>query len=271
MPSKRAILEQLARDELQAIVERFSLSVTDRRVRDLLIEAVAASRRATLAEVLPELPRDRLKAICRALDLDDSGKEKSVLVSRLVGVSATDSSLAREEDLSNGPINGRTTESNRPPSDPPSTRGQSKRNGASTPKKNGGDLGFEATLWQAADKLRNNLDAAEYKHVVLGLIFLKYISDAFQERYRELEREVEDGADPEDPDEYSAKNIFWVPQDARWEKIQANAKKPSNGQVIDDAMTAIERENTSLKGVLPKNYSRPQLDKGNSRASARRP
>ena len=141
---------------------------------------------------------------------------------------------------------------------PPSER--PKKNGAA-PKKNGGDLGFESTLWQAADKLRNNMDAAEYKHVVLGLIFLKYISDAFQERYRELEQEVDDGADPEDPDEYRAKNVFWVPQDARWEKIQANAKKPSNGQIIDDAMTAIEGESPSLKGVLPKTYARPQLDK----------
>jgi type I restriction enzyme M protein len=105
------------------------------------------------------------------------------------------------------------------------------------------------------------MDAAEYKHVVLGLIFLKYISDAFQERYKQLELEVEDGADPEDPDEYRAHNIFWVPQDARWEKIEKNAKKPENGQIIDAAMTAIEQENPSLKGVLPKSYARPHLDK----------
>jgi type I restriction enzyme M protein len=165
-------------------------------------------------------------------------------------LSGTSRPTPAEAGASNGPAQ----------SVPPQSEKPSKQNGG-VPKKNGGDLGFEATLWQAADKLRNNMDAAEYKHVVLGLIFLKYISDAFQERYRELEGEVEDGADPEDPDEYRAKNIFWVPQDARWEKIQANAKKPSNGQVIDDAMAAIERENTSLKGVLPKNYSRPQLDK----------
>jgi len=89
-----------------------------------------------------------------------------------------------------------------------------------------GELGFEAKLWQAADKLRNNLDAAEYKHVVLGLIFLKYISDAFEERYQDLLAEVDMGADPEDPDEYRAENVFWVPKEARWALLQDNALRP---------------------------------------------
>ncbi|WP_083458603.1 HsdM family class I SAM-dependent methyltransferase [Sandaracinus amylolyticus] len=127
--------------------------------------------------------------------------------------------------------------------------------------KSGGDLGFERTLFQAADKLRNNLDAAEYKHVVLGLIFLKYISDAFDELHAKLAAEVDQGADPEDPDEYRAERVFWVPKEARWTTLQANAKQATIGQLIDDAMVAIERDNPSLKGVLPKNYGRPQLDK----------
>ncbi len=128
-------------------------------------------------------------------------------------------------------------------------------------KNNGAILGFETTLWKAADKLRNNLDAAEYKHVVLGLIFLKYISDAFLEKHAKLQAEVSQGADPEDRDEYKAENIFWVPKKARWSNLQANAKQPAIGKLIDEAMQAIEKVNPSLKGVLPKTYSRPMLDK----------
>jgi type I restriction enzyme M protein len=139
---------------------------------------------------------------------------------------------------------------------------------------NGANLGFEAKLWAAADKLRNNMDAAEYKHVVLGLIFLKYISDAFAERHHTLDHDLSDPASQwyisepqarylalEDPDEYSAENIFWVPKVARWETLQANAKQPSIGKIIDDAMVAIEHDNPSLKGVLPKDYNRQALDK----------
>jgi len=127
-------------------------------------------------------------------------------------------------------------------------------------KNNGAPLGFEATLWAAADKLRNNMDAAEYKHVVLGLIFLKYISDAFEERYAQLLQEKDQGADPEDSDEYLSENVFWVPKEARWSFLQANAKQSKIGKLIDDAMTAIERDNRSLIEVLPKEYSRPALD-----------
>jgi len=125
----------------------------------------------------------------------------------------------------------------------------------------GSDLGFEATLFQAADKLRNNLDAAEYKHVVLGLVFLKYISDAFDELHAKLEAERGEGANPEERDEYEAKRVFWVPKEARWPLIQANAKQARIGQILDDAMSAIERDNPILKGVLAKSYGRPQLDK----------
>lgn len=119
---------------------------------------------------------------------------------------------------------------------------------------------LEKQLWKSADKLRKNIDAAEYKHVVLGLIFLKYISDAFEELYAKLKTEENLGADPEDKDEYKAENVFFVPVDARWGLIQAKAKLPDIGKAVDDAMDAIEKENPMLKGVLPKVYARQNLD-----------
>lgn len=121
------------------------------------------------------------------------------------------------------------------------------------------NIGFEEKLWQMADKLRGSMDASEYKNVVLGLLFLKYVSDSFEEKYAELE--TDEWADPEDKDEYLAENIFWVPKEARWSFIKDNAKKPEIGQIIDQAMIAIEKENPTLLGVLPKEYARPALDK----------
>ena len=123
------------------------------------------------------------------------------------------------------------------------------------------DNDFEKKLWKSADKMRSNMDAAEYKHVVLGLIFLKYISDTFNEVHTVLETRKEDFSDPEDRDEYISRNVFWVPPEARWDYLQRNAKQPTIGKMIDDAMEVIERDNRSLKGVLPTNYSRPSLDK----------
>lgn len=141
-------------------------------------------------------------------------------------------------------------------------------------KNNGANLGFEEKLWQAADKLRGHMDAAECKHVVLGLIFLKYISDAFEEHRNSLELQSSNPLSEwyikeeplrydfiEDRDSYASDNIFWVPKEARWSYLQANAKQPTIGQLIDTAMTAIEKDNASLNGVLPKDYGRPQLDK----------
>ena len=120
---------------------------------------------------------------------------------------------------------------------------------------------YQSQLWQMADTLRGSMDASEYKHVVLGLIFLKYISDAFEERHAQLELERGDGANPEDPDEYSAVNVFWVPPEARWKVLQDNARQSTIGRKIDDAMIAIERYNPKeLKDVLPKDYARPGYD-----------
>ena len=122
-------------------------------------------------------------------------------------------------------------------------------------------ISYATKLFKAADKLRKNIDAAEYKHPVLGLIFLKYISDSFEERYQELEGLKAKGADPEEKTEYLAEKVFWVPKEARWSTIQDSAKKPEIGKIIDDAMIALERENNSLKGVLPKDYAGTRLDK----------
>ena len=117
---------------------------------------------------------------------------------------------------------------------------------------------IQSKLWAAADKLRGNISSSDYKYVVLGLIFLKYISDAFEMQYQKAESE---NFDPEDRDYYTADNVFWVPKEARWEYLVASAKQPTIGVLIDDAMDAVERDNPKLKGVLPKNYAREALDK----------
>lgn len=124
---------------------------------------------------------------------------------------------------------------------------------------NGANLGFEAKLFLAADKLRGNMDASEYKHVALGLIFLKYISDAFETKRSALLQDAL--ADAEDPEEYLAENVFWVPKEARWSHLQDNARQATIGKIIDDAMMILEANNASLKGVLPKDYARPALNK----------
>ena len=120
-------------------------------------------------------------------------------------------------------------------------------------------IGFEEIIWRAADKLRGNLSASDYEGVVLGLIFLKYISDKFDEKYNELLQD--EYADVEDKDEYEADGVFFVPKEARWSVIENAAHTPEIGLVVDDALQAIERENQKLKGVLPRNYARPELDK----------
>jgi len=134
-----------------------------------------------------------------------------------------------------------------------------KKNSATTTN-GGATVGYEQQLWQMADALRGSMDAAEYKHVVLGLIFLKYISDAFEEKHAALQAERAQGADPEDPDEYRAESVFWVPPEARWHYLKDQAKQPTIGRLVDDAMAGIERDNPALKGVLPKDYARPALD-----------
>lgn len=121
---------------------------------------------------------------------------------------------------------------------------------------------LEKVLWDAANKLRKNIDAAEYKHVVLGLIFLRYVSDSFEALYTKLQEGKGEyaGADPEDKDEYKAENVFFVPPSARWKFLQSHAKQATIGKTVDEAMDALERENAPLKGVLPKVYAKENLD-----------
>jgi type I restriction enzyme M protein len=134
---------------------------------------------------------------------------------------------------------------------------------ATQEKSSSANLGFESKLWLAADKLRGTMDSGEYKHVVLGLLFLKYISDAFEDLNAKLIEGKSEfkGSDAEDPDEYAAHNVFWVPISARWATLRAKAKQPEIGRLVDDAMVAIEKDNPRLKGVLPKDYARPAIDK----------
>ena len=241
MPTKRAILAQLSAKELRASADRYELHVDDRRVKAQLVDVLAGSRKVRLDELLPELSRNRLKELCGALSLDDSGRKKADLVARLVvpaPVLKTGGSQA-----------------------PPAVSRPAAETRAPKAGNQGATTGHEAELWRMADALRGSMDAAEYKHVVLGLIFLKYISDAFEEMHARLEGEQDEGADPEDPDEYRAENIFWVPPEARWSHLKAQAKQPVVGRLVDDAMAAIERDNSVLKDVLPKDYARPALDK----------
>ena len=137
-------------------------------------------------------------------------------------------------------------------------RAESHPNNKST---KGANLGFEQTLWLAADRLHGHLDAAEYKNAVLGFLFLKYISDAVEKLYPQLELQRNEGADPEDRDEYIAEWVFWVTKEARWAFLSANAKQPAIGNLMDQAMQAIERDNPALRGVLPGNYGHATLDK----------
>ena len=241
MPTKRAILAQLSAKELRASADRYELHVDDRRVKAQLVDVLAGSRKVRLDELLPELSRNRLKELCGALSLDDSGRKKADLVARLVvpaPVLKTGGSQA-----------------------PPAVSRPAAETPAPKAGNQGATTGHEAELWRMADALRGSMDAAEYKHVVLGLIFLKYISDAFEEMHARLEAEQHEGADPEDPDEYRAENIFWVPPEARWSHLKAEARQPVVGRLVDDAMAAIERDNSVLKDVLPKDYGRPALDK----------
>ena len=241
MPTKRAILAQLSAKELRASADNYELHVDDRRVKAQLVDVLAGSRKVRLDELLPELSRNRLKELCGALSLDDSGRKKADLVARLLAPAPV---MKIDRGQAPPAVSRPVAETPVPPAE---------TQGATT--------GHEAELWRMADALRGSMDAAEYKHVVLGLIFLKYISDAFEEMHARLEAEQHEGADPEDPDEYRAENIFWVPPEARWSHLKAQAKQPVVGRLVDDAMTAIERDNSVLKDVLPKDYARPALDK----------
>jgi type I restriction enzyme M protein len=245
MPSKRDVLSHLTREELHTIVESYQLEVADRRVRDQLIDAVASSKRATLAGVLSELPRTRLKELCRAFGLDDSGREKAPLVERLGG--------GRVPQGDDAPPSVRQA----PTSSPPKANGA--QGSSRPPKANGAGKGaaptqvelpigerltvdrLERYLWSAADILRGSIDSSDYKNFIFGLLFLKRLSDRFDE---ECEALVRDGSDPDDPDEHE----FFVPKRARWAELQRVAT--NLGEALNKACEALEEKNASLEKVL---------------------
>ena len=254
---KRAILEVMDRAALKVAVDRFDLAV-DRRSPKRMREHLARHGDATANVLLGQLRVPELRRVCQAEGVSPTGR-KQVLLERLQargrGHDVPRSSPA-DAVVAEPPKRGQRGAGRKPKAKP-----QRSGLGGSPAADNGVATGFETELWAAANALRGNMDSAEYKHVVLGVIFLKYISDAFDERHAQLEAERDEGADPESPDEYIGENVFWVPPQARWGHLQARAKQPTIGGDVDEAMAAIERDNRSLAGVLPKDYARPALDK----------
>ena len=247
MKLKRAVLEAMDREALKAAVGSLELADVDRRSAKAMRSRLSRARRATPDALLAKLRVADVRRVCELQGLPASGRRQT-LIERLL--------KQPESSASHKPT--ATTADAGDAKQPASPRNQS-ATATRTPDGNGATIGYEAELWQAANALRGNMDAAEYKHVVLGIVFLKYISDAFKECKAQLE--AERYADPEDAEEYAARNVFWVPSKARWEHLQAQSKQTSIGQDVDGAMVAIEKDNPSLRDVLPKDYARPALDK----------
>lgn len=223
MPRKRELLQLFTRDELAAIVDRFELSASDRRSKDALVDIVSSSKKATLVDILPELSRDRLKEMCRAFDLDDSGREKNALVERLTDSKPRESSPPSKKNGSNGASAKTLERVDLAPSDKLTVDR------------------LEGYLWSAADILRGSIDSSDYKNYIFGLLFLKRLSDRFEE---ECEALVKEGDDPEDKDNHQ----FFVPQRARWIAIQKVAT--DLGGTLNKACSQLEEANHSLEGVL---------------------
>ena len=225
MPTKRTILAELTSHELRAAVDTNGLQVKDRRVKARLVDAIARSRKAHIGEILPELPRDRLKELCRAFDLDDSGRKKADLVARLVG---PDGAAKR-----GGVVAAATADSGLATSGPePSAELLSVSQ-------------LERYLWSAADILRGSIDSSDYKSYIFGLLFLKRLSDRFEEEAQKLVADgVSDTVAWTDPDEHR----FFVPDRARWSTIQKQAT--NIGETLNKACAALEEQNSALEGVL---------------------
>ena len=222
MPSKRDVLSLLSRDELLAVVDRFELPVADRRVKDQLIQAIGPSKKATLDDALADCARDRLKELCRALGLDDSGKEKAALVDRIVGRKAA--ADAAPSSKANG-----------------AARVTAERVEVAPGEKLTIDK-LEQYLWSAADILRGSIDSSDYKGFIFGMLFLKRLSDRFDEECDALRSQA--NADPDDPDEHD----FFVPKRARWAEIQRVAT--GVGEALNKACAELEQKNDKLEGVL---------------------
>ncbi len=218
MSRKREVLELLRRSDLQEVADRFDLEVADRRSKDHLVDAVARSKKAKLQEILESLSRDTLKDICRRLELDDTGREKAVLIDRIAGDSPkSEGSEALQMEL---PASGKLTVDQ-----------------------------LEKYLWSAADILRGSIDSSDYKNFIFGILFLKRLSDVFEE---EAEKLIAKGASKDvawnDPDEHQ----FFVPKRARWKTIQKTAT--NIGEALNKACMALEEQNPSLEG-----YSRASI------------
>ncbi len=243
MKLKHAVLETMERVALRdALVELELAEGVDKRSPDAMRARLRRARRATAERLLTTLRVADLRRVCDLQGLETAGR-KDALVERLLGHEA--------EPQTGRAVAGAASKARSKGREPKASSGSA----ATT--------GFETELWAAANFLRGNMDAAEYKHVVLGLVFLKYISDAFEERHEQLEAERDEGkgSDPEDADFYTGDNVFWVPEQARWSALRRLAKQPGIGQAVDDAMAAVERDNPGLRDVLPRTYARPALDK----------
>ena len=262
MKLKRAILEVMDHEALKAAVDSLGVAQVDRRRPSAMRSRLSRARRATPDALLGKLRVADVRRVCELQGLSAVGRKPALRERLLEHASAGASpkpkaATAVARGASRARPSGRKARAKAQPKTQSTTTRRTK-----PPKTNRATIGYETKLWAAANALRGNMDAAEYKHVVLGIIFLKYVSDAFAERHAQLEAERDQGADPEDDDEYTSSNVFWVPPEARWDHLQARAKQPSIGQHLDEAMVAIERKNAeSLSGVLPKNYARPALDK----------
>ena len=247
---KRAVLEAMDANALKAAVSRLDLADVDKRSPAAMRVRLSRSRRAMAKDLLALLRVADLRRVCEWQGVDSSGAKGALTKRLLSGVAAPGRKAGAGSQAASRARQVRQT-----------TKPQLAKPKRATAGDGGTTIGYETELWAAANALRGNMDAAEYKHVVLGIIFLKYVSDAFEERHAQLEGERDEGADPEDPDFYTGRNLFWVPAKARWQRLQARAKQPSIGKHMDDAMAAIERDNRSLRDVLPKDYARPALDK----------
>jgi type I restriction enzyme M protein len=226
MAAKRVILAHLTRDELLAVVDRFELAPPDRRAKDGLVETIASSKKATLPEILPELPRDRLKDVCRALGLDDGGKEKAVLVERLVGGKSDGETTPKTRNGAGSATNGKSA----------AAQIEVAPDEKLTIEK------LEGYLWSAADILRGSIDSSDYKGFIFGILFLKRLSDRFDEECDALRSQP--NADLDDPDEHD----FYVPKRARWSEIQKVAT--GVGEALNKACAELEQKNDKLEGVL---------------------
>jgi type I restriction enzyme M protein len=259
---KAELISWMEQSQLRGLCRELAIEA-DLHSRDDMQEALRSARRAKPERLITALDDEQLRRLLERHGLPRDGARATLMQRLLEAGGRTASPSAASPD---GTADGAESElpaapTQREGASTGATRSSRSARARKPSNSNGANIGYEAELWKSADLLRGSMDAAEYKHVVLGLLFLKYISDAFEERHAELVAEAAQGADPEDRDEYRAEGIFWVPAHARWARLKASARQPTIGQTVDAAMEGIEADNPSLRGVLPKDYARPALDK----------